>query len=79
MKLDLHAPRKVKFDIVEYVHNIMDNKPDDMEGKATIQAANHIFSVNDKSENLLKYNALHLHTIISRIIFLYKRAMINVT
>ena len=46
--------KQVQITIYDYVHNILNEKPLDMDGGATTPAANHLFSVDQKVQNSMR-------------------------
>jgi len=42
----LHQEKQVQITMYDYIHNMMNELPPDMDGGATTPATNHLFSVN---------------------------------
>jgi hypothetical protein len=52
MTLDYSVPGKVTFTKHDYIENLLDEAPVDMEGTAVTPAANSLFMINDDAEKL---------------------------
>jgi hypothetical protein len=79
MNLNFETPGKVVFSMKQYVENILEEAPDDMDGEAATPAANHLFDVRSNGATLLDAEAADLfHHIVARLLFLCKRARTDV-
>jgi hypothetical protein len=74
MTIDYSEDRKVKFIMADYVKGILDEAPSDMDGTAASPAANHLFSVNDKSDKINTEKANLYHRLTAKLLYLTKRA-----
>eukprot|EP00957_Ditylum_brightwellii_P151119 11506975-Ditylum_brightwellii.AAC.1 len=63
--------------MIEYINKLLDDLPDENGGEAVTPAANHLFEVNEDAEKLGKENAELFHHIVAKLIFLYKRARLD--
>jgi hypothetical protein len=52
MTLDYSVPGKVTFTMHDYIENLLDEAPVDMEGTAATPAANSLFTINDDAKKL---------------------------
>jgi hypothetical protein len=64
------------FTMVDYIQNILNELPNDMDGKATTPAANHLFDVNEAmTDMLLDWETAELyHHNIAKLLFLCKQS-----
>ena len=74
MTIDYSEDGKVKFIMDDYVKGILDEAPSDMDGTATSPAANHLFSVNEKSDKIDTKKADLYHRLTAKLLYLSKRA-----
>jgi hypothetical protein len=74
MTLDYSKKGKVKIKMLDYVENMLADRPSEMDGEAPTPAANHIFTVNDNQEMVDEAKAQFFHTYVAKTLFLCKRA-----
>ncbi|KAL7570585.1 hypothetical protein ACA910_017636 [Epithemia clementina (nom. ined.)] len=74
MKLDLSIPGEAKIDMTDYVKNMVDDFPEELEGLAGTPWNKNLFKMNEKSEVLEKTKAEQFHTFIAKGLFVTKRA-----
>ena len=74
IKLGHHESGKVKMDTTDYLKNILDDLPRKYLGKTITSAENHLFEVNKTTLKLSERDTQSLHTIVDKLLFLYKRA-----
>ena len=75
MVLDFSTQGSAEISMHEYVSEIIDGAPYDMEGKAPSPAANHFFTVNTKDPVPLDEPKAQLfHHIVAKLLFLCKRS-----
>ena len=73
--IDFRVEGKVKFTMIDYIQNMLNELPADMLGTVISPAASHLFDVNDKAERLSseKSEFFH-HKNVAKLMFLCKRA-----
>jgi hypothetical protein len=76
MTLDFSLEGKVRITMVDYIQNMLNDLPSDMDGEAATPAANHLFDVNAATADmLLDREAAELyHHNVAKLLFLCKRA-----
>jgi hypothetical protein len=74
MTIDYSEDGKIKFIMADYVKGILDEAPSDMDGTAASPAANHLFSVNDKSDKIDAKRADLYHRLTAKLLYLSKCA-----
>jgi hypothetical protein len=74
MVLDFSIPGKVKFTMIEYIKEMLDELPLDMGGEAATPAAGHLFEVNENPQLLDENTANMFHHNVAKLLFLCKRA-----
>jgi hypothetical protein len=75
MTLDFTFPGKAKIYMTDYIKNILNEVPGDMDGVAATPAANHLFAVNEVDPvKLDPAGATTFHHIVAQLLFLCKRA-----
>jgi hypothetical protein len=76
MTLDFSSEGKVKVTMVDYIQNMLDDLPSDMDGEAATPAANHLFDVNTATADMRldRETADLYHHNIAKLLFLCKRA-----
>jgi hypothetical protein len=76
MTLDFSSEGKVKSTMVDYIQNMLDELPSNMDGEAATPAANHLFDVNDATADMLlnQETAELYHHNVAKLLFLCKRA-----
>ena len=74
MMLDFSLPGKVQIRMEEYIRNMLAELPEDMEGLATMPAAEHLFQINDTRTHLTDEDAMFFHHNVAKLLFLCKRA-----
>jgi hypothetical protein len=73
MTIDCSVDGKVKFSMIGYIQNMLDEVPTDMGGEAATPAANHLFEVNEDGEKLLDEETAQLfHHYVAKLLFLCK-------
>ena len=73
MTLDYSVDGKVAIRMQDYIENMLEDVPRDMDGSAVTPAGMHLFQVNDDAEHLDKVTADVFHSITAKILFLCKR------
>ncbi len=74
MTLDFSQPGKCKIWMKDYIGEILDDLPDDMDGEAVTPATENLFHVNDDCTKLDKDTAEMFHSNVAKLLFLCKRA-----
>ncbi|KAL7564329.1 hypothetical protein ACA910_007181 [Epithemia clementina (nom. ined.)] len=74
MTLDYFIPGEVKIDMTEYVKNMVDDFPEELEDRTSTPWNEQLFKVNEKSKALDKTRAEQFHTFVAKEIFFTKRA-----
>jgi hypothetical protein len=76
MTLDFSSEGKVKITMVDYIQNMLNDLPSDMDGEAATPAANHLFDVNAATADMLldQETAELYHHNVAKLLFLCKRA-----
>jgi hypothetical protein len=76
MTLDFSSEGKVKITMVDYIQNMLDKLPSDMDGEAATPAANHLFDVNGATADMiLDWETAELyHHNVAKLLFLCKWA-----
>jgi hypothetical protein len=76
MTLDFSLEGKVRITMVDYIQNMLDDLPSDMDGEAATPAANHLFDVNAATADMLldRETAELYHHNVAKLLFLCKRA-----
>jgi len=75
MTLDYSTPGKVRITMSDYIANMLDDLPDDMDGVAATPAANCLFEVNTSNLELLDQETKDMfHTNVAKLLFLSKQA-----
>ena len=74
MTLNFSLSGKVQFSMEEYIRNMLAELPEDMEGTATTQAAEHLFKINKEPTYLDEADAMFFHHNVAKLLFLCKRA-----
>ena len=74
MTIDYSVEGKVKIRMDDYVENLLEEAPPDMEGRATTPAASHLFKVNAESKKLDISVSEMFHSMTAKLLFLCKRA-----
>jgi hypothetical protein len=74
MTIDYSTDGKVRFSMIDYIKDILDELPGDMDGENTTPAANFLFDVDDDCENLDAETAEFFHHNTAKLLFLCKRA-----
>jgi hypothetical protein len=73
MTLDYSEPSMVKINMQDYVKKILDEMPEDMDGKATSPAADHLFQIIKGIDPLDQDQSEFFHTTVAKLLFLCKR------
>ena len=74
MTLDFSLDDKVQISMVDYIKNMLEELPEDMDGIATTPAAEHLFKVNETPTYLDEKDAMFFHHNVAKLLFLCKRA-----
>jgi hypothetical protein len=75
MTIDFSAQGRVKFTMIEYIADALDNLPEDMKGGAATPAAEHLFQVDEEHPTLLgEDDATMFYHNTEKLLFLAKRA-----
>ncbi|KAL7565950.1 hypothetical protein ACA910_008408 [Epithemia clementina (nom. ined.)] len=74
MKLDFSIPGEAKIDTTDYVKNMVEDFPEELEGRTSTPWNEHLFKVNEKSKVLEKTKAEQFHTFVAKGLFVTKRA-----
>jgi hypothetical protein len=74
MTIDYSEDGKVKFIMADYVKGILDEAPLDIDRTAASPTANHLFSVNDKSDKIDAKRADLYHQLTAKLLYLSKHA-----
>jgi hypothetical protein len=74
MTIDYSEEGKVKFMMFDYVENLLEEAPADMDGVAVTPAALELFTVNDDAEPLDDDRAETFHRLTAKQLYLCKRA-----
>jgi hypothetical protein len=72
--IDYSEIGKVKFTIYDYLEDILDEMPDDMNGMAPTPASDNLFNVDDDSPQLNEKESDFFHRTTARLLFAAKRA-----
>jgi hypothetical protein len=75
MTIDYSVPGKVKISMDDYVRNLLEEVPEDMNGIASSPAAEHLFKINTTNPiKLSEEQAVLFHHYTAKLLFLSKRA-----
>jgi len=74
MQIDYTKKKQVQITMYDYIHNMLNELPPDMDGGATTPAANHLFSVNQEAQKLNEKSAEMFHHNVAKLLYLCKRA-----
>jgi hypothetical protein len=74
MTIDFTESRKVRFSMIDYIKNMLDALPEDMNGEAPTPAPLHLFDVNIDAEKLDDTTSEMFHHNTAKLLFLCKRA-----
>jgi hypothetical protein len=74
MTIDFSEDGKVKFTMFDYIENLLEGAPDDMDGTAVTPAGVHLFDVNDSADKLCGAESDLYHHITAQLLYLCKRA-----
>jgi Reverse transcriptase (RNA-dependent DNA polymerase) len=74
MTIDFSEDGKVKFSMLDYVKNMLDNLPEDMLGESNTPASNNLFEVNPDATKLDESTSEMYHHNTAKLLFLCKRA-----
>ena len=74
MVLDYTKTGTCKINMKDYVMDILEELPADMNGFATTPAADHLFEVDEKQESLSEEQSVFFHHNTAKLLFLSKRA-----
>jgi len=70
MKIDYCRKGKVTFSMENYIKQILEEAPYDMEGIAKTPAACHLFNINDGAKKLLEEQAQLFHHIVAKLLYI---------
>jgi hypothetical protein len=74
MELDFRQEKKVVIKMEKYIHGVLEEAPNDMEGAANTPASKHLFQINNQSPEYLDQATAELfHTLVAKLLFLSKR------
>jgi hypothetical protein len=73
MTIDYSVPGSVKITMQDFVDNLLDELPEDMEGTRLTPAADFLFGVRKDAPKLDKRDAEQFHTIVMKLLYLCKR------
>jgi hypothetical protein len=75
MTIDYGVPGKVKFTMIDYVKNMLNELPLDMAGEALTPAPSHLFKINiNDGKPLDDERAIMFHHNVAKLLSLCKRA-----
>jgi len=74
MTLDFSIDGKCKIVMKDYIEEMLEDLPSDMDGEAVTPAANHLFEVNDNPEKLDESTSQTFHHLTAKLLFLAKRS-----
>ena len=74
MVLDYSMNGKVQISMHDYVRDLLASLPEDMTGKSTTPAGNHLFAMNPNAERLSSSKSEMFHHYVAKLLFLCKRA-----
>jgi hypothetical protein len=74
MTIDYSVEGKVKIRMDDYVENVVEEAPPDMDGKAATPAAEHLFKVDANAKKLDSDGSDLFHSMTAKLLFLCKRA-----
>jgi hypothetical protein len=74
MVLDYTEEGRVKISMSQYIDEVVDEAPDDMDGEAPTPAAAYLFQVNPEASKLDANNKEMFHRIVAKLLFLSKWA-----
>jgi hypothetical protein len=78
MTLDYSTPGQVSIRMDDYVRDLLEEAPKDMDGTAATPAAKHLFTVNADPEYLDDATSELFHHMTAKLLFLCKRARPNI-
>ena len=78
MTLDYSTDGKVAICMEDYIENMLEDVPGNMDGHAMTPAGAHLFKVNAGAEHLDKNTSEVFHSITAKILFLCKRGQLDV-
>ena len=75
MTLDFTIDGKVQIKMIDYIENMLEELPADMDGEAATPAPSHLFEVNENDPKMLdKTRSDFFHHNVAKLLFLCKRA-----
>jgi hypothetical protein len=74
MTLDYIVPGQVSIRMDDYVWDLLDEAPVDMDGTTATPAADHLFTINEKPEYLDDAESEFFHHMMAKLLFVCKRA-----
>jgi hypothetical protein len=74
MTIDFSTKSKVRFSMIDYIRNILDELPPDMNGENSTPAASFLFDVDEDCERLDEETSNLFHHNTAKLLFLCKRA-----
>jgi hypothetical protein len=79
MTIDSSTEDKVKIRMDDYMENVLNDAPSDMDGKAATPAdAEHLFKVNANAKKLDSDDLDMFHSMTAKLLFLCKRARLDI-
>jgi hypothetical protein len=79
MTLNFSTPDQAKILMVDYIEEMLEEMPSEMEGEAPTAATNHLFQVNEKDPVMLEDDrATMFHHNVAKLLFLCNRARPNI-
>jgi hypothetical protein len=74
MTIDFSTVSKVRFSMIDYIKNTLDELPKDMDGESSTPAASFLFDVDEDCEKLNAETSEMFHHNTAKLLFLCKRA-----
>ena len=73
MSIDFSEKGNVKFTMIDYIQDMLDEQPDNMEvSEAVTAAAGHLFTVDNNRTKLSNADATVFHHMTAKLLFLLK-------
>ena len=74
MQIDYTKKKQAQINMYEYILNMLNELPLDMDGVATTPVHNHLFSVNQEAQKLNEKSAEMFHHNVAKLLYLCKWA-----
>ena len=75
MIIDFSDPGNVTFTMIDYIHKMLEDLPEDMKGETVSPPAHHLFTINEDDPILLcEKDAMMFHHNTAKLLFLSKCA-----